>query len=102
MTDHTPNAAPAATPPCCHAMHGPTQLYRTYNAGRGLQPEVCGLCIEAKAQAAVQAGQSLLDACPYPFFTQAGQFFKSSFYKASASKPTHTTTPTTTSEAQPS
>ena len=96
MTDHTHTPTPAATPPCCHDTHGQSTPYRTYSAGRG-QPEVCGPCIERQATSAAQAGLRLVDACPYPFFTQAGQFFKSSFYKASAPKPTHIT-----SEAQPS
>lgn len=57
---------------------------RTYSQGRvfGTDQHVPASRIDAEARAAAAAGKSLLDACPYPFASDAGLHFKAVFLHA--------------------
>ena len=57
----------------------PTGTRRTRSPGKN-QPDVDTEHIEQLAVAAAQAGDSLIDACPYPFDSEAGQHFCAVFY----------------------
>lgn len=63
-------------------MQTPT-ITRTKCAGAN-RPPVARDTIEREAIAAAQAGQSLCDACPYPFHTEAGQHFTAVWFVHSA------------------
>lgn len=58
-------------------------ITRTKCAGAH-RPAVPRETIEREAITAAQAGQTLCDACPYPFHTEAGQHFTAVWFVHSA------------------
>lgn len=60
-----------------HPATPPAMRYRSAGAH---QPPIPTDRIEQEAQAAAQANQSLCEACPYPFDSEAGNHFAAIWY----------------------